>query len=54
MGARKVLVGFAVGLLAIVFARYLQVELADRHSSPWTAQNEFDFRQLIDGPPDGD
>jgi hypothetical protein len=41
----------ALVLLALVVSRYLQVEVADKHSSPFTGKYEFDVRQLIDGPP---
>jgi hypothetical protein len=46
--------GVALVAAAVLFGRYLQVELADEHSSPFTGEHEFDVRQLIDGPPDAD
>jgi hypothetical protein len=39
---------------ALLLGRYVQVEVADEHSGPFTGEHEFDVRQLLFGPPAGD
>jgi hypothetical protein len=50
---RKVLIGFVLGAMSVVFARYAQVEAADHHSSPLTREGAPSlWKQLWELPDD--